>query len=79
MLLVYMPYSNNSQGVIEEFLFAEQLKIDTKVLAIYTTVEYFLTIVILFLQMAATMIRPIIDGRGFFAHLKRFQISFYII
>ena len=42
LLLAYMHYLNFNQMVIEEFLFAEQLKIDIKNLTLYKAIGQFL-------------------------------------
>ena len=76
LLLAYVRYINTSHEVIEEFLFAEQLEVDTKGSTVYKTVEQFFKhkgIPLSNIIACATDGAPSMVGRhrGFIAHLKR--------
>ena len=75
LLMAYVRYLNSDQVIIEEFLFAEQLKIDTKGSTIFHTVEQFFNnrnIPLTNIIACATDGAPAMIGRhrGFLAHLK---------
>ena len=74
--MAYVPYINASRKVIEEFLFAEQLEVDTKGSTVYKAVEQFFKrkgIPLSNVIACATDGAPSMIGRhrGFIAHLKR--------
>ncbi|XP_066956316.1 SCAN domain-containing protein 3-like [Macrobrachium rosenbergii] len=76
LLLAYVRCVNSSHEVIEEFLFAEQLEVDTKGSTIYKTVEQFFIhkgIQLSNVIACTTDGAPSMVGchRGFIAHLKR--------
>ena len=76
LLMAYVRYINASRKVIEEFLFAEQLEVDTKGSTVYKAVEQFFKrkgIPLSNVIACATDGAPSMIGRhrGFIAHLKR--------
>ena len=76
LLMAYVRYVNASRKVIEEFLFAEQLAVDTKGSTVYKAVEQFFKrkgIPLSNVIACATDGAPSMIGRhrGFIAHLKR--------
>ena len=76
LIMAYVRYVNASRKVIEEFLFAEQLEVDTKGSTVYKAVEQFFKrkgIPLLNAIACATDGAPSMIGRhrGFIAHLKR--------
>ncbi|XP_068229546.1 SCAN domain-containing protein 3-like [Palaemon carinicauda] len=76
LILAYVRYINSSHAVVEEFLFAEKLEVDTKGSTVYKAVEQFFKqkgIPLSNVIACATDGAPSMVGRhrGFIAHLKR--------